>query len=231
MNRLKIFLLLGMTAIAGLLTAGEKELKVLFIGNSYTYYHELPAVMARLGADAGWTVEAKHHTGGGYSLLRHVEEKKVFGVIAEKDWDFVVLQDHSMRPQKYPGKLYAAARILDEKIRAQGARTVFYMTWAREYDPGMIRALTDVYGRAARELDAVLVPVGKAWADAVKRTEVDLYTDDGSHPNQHGTYLTALMFLGRLTGSLPQALSNGGLAEVSREDTEILRNIARRCLE
>ncbi|MDJ0836653.1 MAG: hypothetical protein QNK37_09055, partial [Acidobacteriota bacterium] len=63
MNRLKIFLLLGMTAIAGLLTAGEKELKVLFIGNSYTYYHELPAVMARLGADAGWTVEAKHHTG------------------------------------------------------------------------------------------------------------------------------------------------------------------------
>ena len=224
--------LLPFIFIAAFVAAGNKDIHVLFVGNSYTYYNELPTVVASLATDAGLTIHVRHHTRGGYSLLQHVEEKEIFRVINSEAWDYVVLQDHSMRPEKLPKKLYEAARILDQKIKARGARTVFYMTWARAYNPGMNEALEKVYTKAAKELGALLVPVGKAWALALKQPGgINLYIEDGSHPNPHGTYLTACMFLGKLTGKLPEGLGNGGLKEVSPEEAKTLQDIARRTLQ
>lgn len=44
-----------------------KELDVLFIGNSYTYYHEMPSLVQFLAIDAGHMLNFVQRTEGGWS--------------------------------------------------------------------------------------------------------------------------------------------------------------------
>ncbi len=46
-------------------------LRVLFAGNSYTYYNDMPAVVAELGAATGAPIEVDAVTMGGATLRDH----------------------------------------------------------------------------------------------------------------------------------------------------------------
>jgi hypothetical protein len=48
-----------------------------------------------------------------------------------------VLQEHSMRPVIDRQAMHEYARLLDAEIKQQGAKTVFYLTWARQHIPDM----------------------------------------------------------------------------------------------
>jgi hypothetical protein len=55
-----------------------------------------------------------------------------------------------------------------------------------------------------RKSGAIRVPVGPAWELAQEiRPTIDLFTSDGSHPNELGTLLTACIFVKSITGELP----------------------------
>ena len=61
-----------------------------------------------------------------------------------------------------------------------------------------------MYEKVAQEYEATVIPAGPGWQLARElRPQVELYTDDGSHPNDLGTYLTACIFVGKLTGDYP----------------------------
>ena len=104
--------------------------------------------------------------------------------------------------------------------------------------PQFQEEIDDMYIKAAKQNDALRVPVGSAWALAMElRPTVDLYTSDGSHPNELGTLLTASMFVKVLTGELPERLptlyriedANGETARLMNhnpEDAEFCRRIA-----
>ena len=49
----------------------------------------------------------------------------------------VVLQGHSLETILNRDSMEKYARILDAEIKKQGAKTVFYMTWARQNIPQM----------------------------------------------------------------------------------------------
>src|ERR1043166_6791316 len=95
-----------LTALALLLTAaptpaggGPKEVRVLFIGNSYTYVNDLPkmiAALARAGKQPPLVYERE--TPGGCTLEKHWKDGKAARKIAAGKWDYVVLQEHSLRP-------------------------------------------------------------------------------------------------------------------------------------
>lgn len=113
-------------------------LKVLFIGNSYTYVNDLPAVVVALAEAAGGRkIEADRHLVGGCTLERHVRETGAIDKIRERKWDVVVLQEQSLRPVVDRNGMFEYARILHGEIEKQGAETVFYLTWARQHIPEM----------------------------------------------------------------------------------------------
>src|ERR1700676_1442657 len=92
---LALILLVGLSAKP--LAAGDKDdVHVLFIGNSFTYYHDLPRMLADL-AVAGKQPPLKYEreTPGGYTLDKHWKEGKALKKIQSRKWNFVVLQDHS----------------------------------------------------------------------------------------------------------------------------------------
>jgi len=140
MSHRRLFLLIPLLLVPACETApvAEPPLKVLFIGNSYTSVNDLPALLVALAEAAGGRkIETDQHLVGGCTFERHVKEKTAIEKIRERNWDVVILQENSLQPILSPESMRRYARILHGEISMRGARTVFYLTWARQHIPQM----------------------------------------------------------------------------------------------
>jgi len=135
----RLFLLIPLLLVPGCATAqvGEPPMKVLFIGNSYTSVNDLPSLVEALAAAGGQKIETDQYLPGGYSFEQQAKDEKAIGKIREKKWDVVVLQEQSLFPILNRESMHKHARILHEEISKRGAKTVFYLTWARQDIPQM----------------------------------------------------------------------------------------------
>lgn len=184
-------------------------MKVLFIGNSYTYFNDLPGMLQDLATRAGKSLETAAVTSGGKSLQWHWYNPQTLATLDAGGWDFVVLQDHSLQSIEDPEKMRRAATKLATRIRRGKGVSILYMTWARQHIPEMQAAITAMYVRVAREIGAVVAPVGEAWRKVrAASPALMLHTEDRSHPNILGSYLAACVFYATLFGETPVGLSN-----------------------
>ena len=184
-------------------------MNVLFIGNSHTYLNQMPRMLVALvdAEDRGFELKAKQSTGKGVSLEWHWNNPPTREMIASRRWDYVVLQDRSGGPLEALVSFQRHVRLLDEEIKKQSARTMLYMTWANRNRPETQTLLADAYANVARELDAVLAPVGLAWQQVQQLIPgLDLYHPDGRHANPIGSYLTACVFYAVFFNTSPEGL-------------------------
>src|SRR5437868_1746136 len=148
------------------MAAGNKRsspLKVLFIGNSFTARNDLPGLIAQLASARGQSLEHRLISAGGASLRRHWNAGEAPKAIQDGRYDYVVLQEQSTLPVKNAKRMHENVRLFDEAIKASGAKTILYMTWARQHAPQAQQAISDAYTSIGRELGATVVPVGLAW--------------------------------------------------------------------
>ena len=209
--------------------SATRPLRVLFVGNSYTRYHNLSQVLSVMAASArpAFPLETSQYAFDSYTLERHWEDGQTMQAIRNGRWDHVVLQGHSLQPVRNPRRLSTFAQKLDAEIRKIGAHTLFFMTWAHQDKPTMLTDVVQTYNTVAAELDARVAPVGLAWQRALQeRPALTLHAPDHSHPLPSGTYLTACVFYATLTGNTPLGLSTGGLQHVPPEDIPFLQRIA-----
>ena len=207
-------------------------MKVLFIGNSYTYYNNLPGMLQALSNAAGKTLETAMVTSGGKSLEWHWYNPETLDAIDKGQWDSIVLQDHSLRAVEEPDKLRSAVTKLAARIRKVDAIPLLYPTWARQHIPGMQDAITETYVRVAREIDAMVAPVGCAWRKArVASPGLSLHVEDRSHPSMLGSYLAACVFYATLFGETPVGVPNAfrlpdGVTAVDKDKAVLLQETA-----
>jgi len=116
---------------------GDPPLKVLFIGNSYMSVNDLPSLVEALAAAGGYGIETDQYLPGGYTFEQHARDEKTLEKIRQRKWDVVILQEQSLCPILNRESMHKYARVLDEAIKKQGARTIFYLTWARQDIPAM----------------------------------------------------------------------------------------------
>lgn len=175
-------------------------MRILMLGNSFTYFNDLPAVIAAL---TGWEVQS--HTRGGAYLCEHLDAQAELGMktlpaLKNQKWDVVVLQDQSRGPYERRESFLQSVRSLCPMIREAGAVPLLYATWA--YRDGteklaetgltyqqMLDALCEGYHAAAEENDALVADVGLAFA--ANKHALDLYVSDDYHPSAEGTLLAA----------------------------------------
>ena len=187
-------------------------MNILFIGNSYTYFNDLPVVFSALANENGRDVTAFSVTRGGRKLCQFLDTeddctKELGCVLADNPaFDVVFMQEQSLLPYRDYDAFFAGAEHVTETVRAAGAkRLCFYVTWGRK--PGcpmldemgwthdsMTAGLSDAYTRAAGALSAECAYVGAAFHEIVaSHPEIELYDPDGSHPSHTGTCLAAMV--------------------------------------
>ncbi|MEZ4780931.1 MAG: hypothetical protein R2816_04935 [Flavobacteriaceae bacterium] len=194
-------------------------LKILFIGNSYTYYNSSPELLKALVGERfpKKSVEIQLISEGGMTLKRHWEEGRAVEAIKSNDWDYVILQEQSklgmgliIDNDIYFGQtehFYEYATKFDAEIKNIGAQTALFMTWSVKQHPEEQKILTYAYSTIAKELNAKLIPVGLVWDKLRFQTSFDLYDLDGSHPSAYGSYLVATSIFSALLEESPLGLS------------------------
>ena len=199
------------------------RLNVLFIGNSFTARHNLPGLIAQLAAARGKIFEHRLISAGGASLRRHWNAGEAVKAIASAQYDHVVLQEQSTLPVKSAKRMHESVRLFDEAIKAAGAKTVLYMTWARRHAPESQQAITDAYDSIGHELGATVVRVGAAWESFLRtRDRPALHDTDQSHPSLAGSYLAACVFFEVLFEESPVGIESE-IAGLDRNDRMLLQ--------
>ena len=189
--------------------------KALFLGNSYTAYNSLPNLVENIANSLGDSLIHDRNTPGGQTMAGHASNVTSLNKIASQEWDYVVLQSQSQEPSFPPSQVandvYPYAEQLTDSIRRNTScgTPLFYMTWGRKngdasncaaYPPictydGMQQRLRESYMEMASTNQGRVAPVGVAWKRVREEyPEIELYTQDESHPSYAGSYLAASVF-------------------------------------
>lgn len=202
----------------------DKTYNILFIGNSYTYTNDMPRVYFEKMAEAcGYKVQITAITKGSYTLEQFADPADPYGgrvmahLSASDSYDYVILQEQSVRPITEPEKFRDAVSNLNERIRAIGAQPILYATWGRKAgseklselgltNESMTWKLAAEYASVGAELDIPVLHVGAAFYDVNTNTEIELYNEDLSHPAMTGSYLAAMTLFCGIFGVNPETV-------------------------
>ena len=183
--------------------------RILFIGNSYTFFHDMPkSLFAPMLREAGVECEVTAVTRGGYYLSQFAdpeneEGKRLRKTVEGKQYDCVILQDQSCNPVKNEERFLQGVKALKALLEEQTAHFVLYSTWGRkEGSPQlaemhltseeMTERLHLAYHRAADTFGMRVADVGLAFAkERTESPEIELYDPDLSHPSLEGSRLAA----------------------------------------
>jgi hypothetical protein len=184
-------------------------MNILFIGNSFTARNDLPGLLAQLAEARGQQLQHQLIQAGGASLRMHWNKGEAQKAIAQTRYDYVVLQEQSTLPLKNPRRFHENVRLFDPVIKATGAKTALYLTWARQNAPETQAAIAAAYTAIGEELGATIIPAGIAWENFLcTYPSPALHDKDQSHPTLAGSYLAACVFLAVLFGESPAGITS-----------------------
>lgn len=195
--------------------------RVLFIGNSYTYYNLYPAMLKEIAWREGHYLDCDIYIHGGYTMKQHLADHVSREAVEKGGYDYAFLQDQSLNALRIGttvdknvvgemGKMVARVKEYSPK-----AECIIELTWGRrngisttknkkfadlvngypeffkDYS-SMQKVITTKATAMAQKLGTKISPVGIAWEIVrAERPEIELYTKDGSHPSYAGSYLAA----------------------------------------
>lgn len=185
-------------------------MRVLFIGNSHTFFNDMPATF-RLMVEklTGERPEVTMIAYGGRSFQWHKDEfpaprfALLFG-----DYDYCVLQQQT---HPFPAEeTREPALWLMDLCRQAGTKPVLYMTWAERDKPEHLEPIRRTFRDLAAESGALLAPVGEVFAALRARPDIVLFWQDGAHTSPYGAYAAAATLARVITGA-------GSLAALTEE--------------
>jgi hypothetical protein len=210
------------------------ERSVLFIGNSYTFYNDMPGLVQQLAASVGDVLIQDENAEGSYSLEDHLSDENSIAKIKKGGWDYVVLQEQSTRPVReidiVEAQTFSIAAALDSirKLANPVGDVMFYMTWGRKgtYEGLSFQEMNDLIGERYRTMQSnqngLISPVGAVWSYLRNNSPgIDLYDPDESHPSKAGSYLSACTFYASIFQKDPTALSYD--FDLSASDAQTIR--------
>ena len=184
-----------------------KKLNVLFVGNSYTFYNEMPkSIFAKLAINAGYEISVTQITKGGYRLSQFADAADEEGArlreaICRSHYDYAVLQEQSLTPITNESLFLNGVRDVMALIPAK--QFILYATWGRnDASPDlktlaltceeMTEKLNAAYHKASQLYGARVAEVGKAFLEyAENHDRNELYNEDNSHPSEIGSTIAA----------------------------------------
>lgn len=234
------FLWIGLLCLSIESRAQQQDtLDVLFVGNSFTFYWNLPQVVGAMAASQGVPMRIRQSTASGATWEQHWKGEKGLttqAMIKNDKWDVVVLQNHSTGAIDQPVQFKEYGEKWIGAARASGAEPLLFLTWAYHSNPLQQPAITEGYTRLGAATGTDIVPVGPIWSEVRRlRPDLNMYSDD-KHPSPEATYFIGLIFFKKLTGrkvaSMPNRLQtrdqygeNLYLSILNEEDAAFFRQL------
>lgn len=229
----------AMTQQAADIVDGRPARSILIVGNSRTYFNDMPAMLREIADSAGSPTKFQIETSayGGATFKTHWEKARTRNLLGI-GWDDVILQPESGAQAcqdcnedflLYGPKLAAAAKIWQGRPRLVVGWAYDPKKYAEPYfhDDGYGRAdhlalIRTMHARLASDADLKRINVSGPWEEIRLSHPSIRLTSDGNHPTVAGTYLYAL--------AVYTHLSSGSIAGVTyvpdgvtHEDAKALR--------
>lgn len=241
---MKKTLLLAITLLLFKISFSQDEIKVLFLGNSYTYVNDLPKMIEEIAENGNKKIYHESVTPGGCTLFQHAVSQSSLSKIRNGNWDYVILQEQSQLPSidyYRHNKMKPAYQTLYDSIMHYNpeAKVVGYLTWGRQYGGmqcvnfgdgtycsanfadfnHMQDTLTAAYCENAYATNSYVAPVGEAWKAALASIpNLTLHSSDESHPSYDGSYLAACVFYAVLWNENPIGIYHSPQIEDSKAE-------------
>ncbi len=218
--------------------------KVLFIGNSFTFYSDIPVLFGSLASGAVKNITVESVTQGAYTLSKFADKTDEYGKIvdgklnASNDYDVIILQDQSARPINNNSGFISGVKAMVEKINATqtNCRIYLYSTWGYQEAadslkitiPEMELQLRNAYVEAASQVNAGVCFVGKAFTKVyTEHPEINLYYSDNKHPSYNGAFLSACVHVATILNIDPRTSAfTGDQSQISAETVNLLKQAA-----
>ena len=186
-------------------------MSILFIGNSFSYYHCLPKLVVRFARSSGsghLVVDGAFRGGATLKMLWH--DGKAIKKLEHKNFNYVVLQERGRLGGVIeggivhvgkPAEFHKYVSKFNTMIRKANAETILYCppAFLGIGLMGDAKKLHKAHVVLAKKLHIALIPAEAAFILALKmRPDINLFEHDGHHPNPLGTYLVACLFYKKL---------------------------------
>lgn len=234
MNKLLLLFLYIIVSFSAIAQTTDNPLKVLFVGNSLTYYNNMPQTFEQLADEQGYHVTIDQHTPGGTGFVHHVANSTLYQKFRNEVWDYVILQPGS---NESPGFSYPieetigrAKQLRDSILKYSPCASIHYY----EISYGIVNNTEASFNQyldrqtliknnltqMANETGIPFVPVGECFRNSMINDDTYfLWVNYGDiHPNPKGSYMAACSFY---NGLFKQRITNtavlGGLSEAEAQ--------------
>lgn len=172
------------------LRSGAK--KILFVGNSLTYFNDLPSQVAAIGASMGNHIEQEVMAYPNYALEDHWNDGCLQDMISSGFYDFVVVQQGPSSQSDGAKSLLEYGERIQQLCMQHDAKLAFFMVWPARANYHTFNGVIANYTSAAHATGAILCPVGATWKRHIDDTgDWSYYGPDAYHPSAVGTGVAA----------------------------------------
>jgi len=215
------------------------SMNILFIGNSITYYNDMPTIFRNMANASGKNINVEKWVQGGVILGYFALNANAEQIINQKKWDYVILQDgdyHIIYPEDHPrlaGYVYTLRNLILKNN--PNTKILFHLLHALKdgithdnvyYDyTTFTQKIIEGTKAFARYANLTLAPVGIAWNYiVVNKPSINLYDSDGMHPSYAGSYLIASVYYSAIFKQ--SSVGNAYIGSLSSENARIIQTKA-----
>ncbi|MBE6629966.1 MAG: hypothetical protein E7624_03855 [Ruminococcaceae bacterium] len=174
-------------------------MKILFIGNSHTYYNAMPQIVQELFCATGQKPHVTMLALGGKNLCYHAASTNVPFNIRFGGYDVVIAQEKAGGFD--PVSFREGAKAIKDMADEAGSAFYLYMPWTSKENRAAQNDMTDVYQSFCRANGCFFAPAGEVFGRMLLTEPADaLYREDGSHATLFGSYVAAVTVFYTITG-------------------------------
>ena len=207
------------------------KIGILFVGNSHTYMHDLPAIVCNMIQFQN----PKKSAVSQHIIVNFLEDltgdPRCRKEIESGAWQCLVLQAQKISAS---GKFnYSRQEGLDlaKLAKGRGMSVIYYPEWGLRGVAGDGQRQEKVYREMARDAGVGLAPVAVAWDLALaERPDLALHGPDGNHQSPLGAFLTACVLYGSITGNDPAKLEAFPYPHGTEQERTFLAKTAAKAL-
>lgn len=191
-------------------THAQDSTRVLFIGNSITYFNDMPQTFKNIANSLGDETSVTMYAPGGTGFVNHVADPAVYNLFRQGNWDYIVLQPGSNESPGYSAPINETlerARTLIDSIYTYNpcADVLFYEisygVWGNT--PNNLATYNNTMSLIKNNLEILadstesfFAPVGEGFRTKWNKNQTEmLWNSNGDiHPNAKGSYIAACTF-------------------------------------